>query len=137
VQRNSFCSRADVAGELHRAGTALVLPHSLQRVGLHVRDAAFLFEPRASPLPVGPAADFIRGSTGELPPVRDIWGHLMPRLIVRCALLIVRPFTLLRGRLLRPLSDPLPVCRPASALHASFPRSVALTQLRFASISMI
>ena len=104
MQRNSFCSRADVAGELHRAGTALVLPHSLQRVGLHVRDAAFLFEPRASPLPVGPAADFICGSTGELPPVRDIWG----------------PFT---AETHRPLRSP-----HRSALHSP-PRTVTTASL--------
>jgi hypothetical protein len=34
-------------------------------------------------------------------------------------------------------SDPVPVRRPAVSLPASFPRSVTLTQLRFASIRMV
>ena len=33
-------------------------------------------------------------------------------------------------------SNPVPVRRPAASLHASFPRSVTLAQLRFASLSM-
>jgi len=33
-------------------------------------------------------------------------------------------------------SNPVSVRRPAVSLHASFPRSVALPQLRFASIAM-
>ena len=34
-------------------------------------------------------------------------------------------------------SDPVSVRRPAASLHASFPQSVALLQLRFASIAMV